>query len=88
MHRNQSDHLHGALMTPSEKKARESLLSEAQALTLDWTRHKHLEGYPRLDERIAFALDAAELRGYQRGMAEATKLMQDNLRKGLTHDEA
>lgn len=70
-------------MTPSEKKARE-IVSEDRLQGIrngDAPEHEM-----RLD--ITSALDTAELRGYQRGMAEATKLMQDNLRKGLTHDEA
>lgn len=65
-------------MTPSEKKARESLLSEAQALTLDWTRHKHLEGYPRLDERIALALDIAEHRGFMAGFQAHKDMIEAN----------
>lgn len=65
-------------MTPSEKKARESLLSEAQALTLDWTRHKHLDGYPRLDERIALALDIAEHRGFMAGFQAHKDMIEAN----------
>lgn len=77
-------------MTPSEKKAFEifqyRFITDWQGDDPDGKRREMFIG--NLISDMTAALDATERRGFQRGMAEATKLMQNNLRKGLTHDEA
>jgi len=73
-------------MTPSEKKAREDIVSE-----IIQESNRYEDGFISSDQFLGFlneALDAAEFRGYERGMVVATKIIQDSLRKGLTHDEA